>query len=97
MKTRIIIEIESDFHPIYQKDVNGEIDEDEPVTTELEKSFHEIIDLIIRSYVEDNLESEFFDYEQPDYSVEDYDCFSDYGKLNIKITTEELNQEVQER
>jgi len=89
MKTKIIIEIETVFNPIYAKDDNDELEMDCPVTERVEKEFHGLIDSAIRQYVEDVLEDDVFEYDSPEYAVEDYDSFLDYGKVSIKVITEE--------
>lgn len=92
MKTKITIEIESKFTPVYKLDEDGEIDEKEEVTQELEKGFHNAIDSCIRGFIEDSLEDSVFDYDL-EYMVEGRDCFNEYGTMTFNIKTEEMPEE----
>jgi hypothetical protein len=84
MKTRIIIEIETHFRPIY---ADKELEED--VTADFDREVHEVIDDEIRSFIEDSLQNNVFDHEF-EYAVEEFDCFLDYGGADIKIVSEEI-------
>ena len=88
-KTRIVIEIESKFTPIKTIDYEtGELT-DEDVTLEVEKEFHNVIDLEIRQFISEQLEENCFEYDI-DYMVEGRDSFKEYGEMNINIKTEEI-------
>lgn len=89
MKTKIVIEIDTELNPIFPLDDDGEMDMDNPVTKEVEDEIHKMIDQDIRDYIEERLEEEIMDnISEIDYSVEGYDSFTDYGKFKFTITTE---------
>lgn len=92
MKTKITIEIDTEFSPIYPMDSDGEIDEENPATQRVEKEFHKFICQEMESFIEDQLEENVMENEW-EYSVEEYDSFDDYGKISIKIIKDEPKKE----
>jgi len=90
MKSRIVIEIETELNPIYPIKDDDTLDEENPVTEDVEKELHQMIDKYIRDYIEEQLEEEIMDnISEVEYSIEDFDSFSDYGKFHFKVTSGE--------
>ena len=93
MKTRIIIEIESNLNPIYPLKDDDTLDEEKPVTNEVDQDIHKMIDQYIRDYIGERLEEDVMDnISEVEYSVEDFDSFDDYGKFHFNIKTEEAKK-----
>ena len=85
MKTKIIIEIDTKFRTVKDLD-DGE--DSLQLTEELETMFHRQIFKVIEEHITD----EDFAYdvlEDEELAVEGYEDFSDYGKIEIKITKAE--------
>ena len=95
MKTRIIIDVETDFKPFIMKQDDGE---KEDYVKEVEDTFHNKIFEIIENFIidEDNetqnqiiesINQEYFINNEKNEEIKEY---SNLGKVHIVITQEEI-------
>ena len=87
MKSKIIIEINTKFKPLFKYEEEICNSKKHKVTKELEKGFHNFIYKLVEELAteldEDNLDR-FMD--NSDVYFEGFDSFLDYGKVKIDIT-----------
>jgi hypothetical protein len=87
MKTRIIIEIETNFKPIYDDQ-----DREYEITKDAEKEFHEHV----HQYFEEKLtgDEEIVEHVMDAMEIQPkgYDEFNDYGEVTMRITQNKVEE-----
>ena len=94
MKTRIIIDIETEFKKIFEGDDDGMATSVE-CTQEEEERFHKFVKQIIEEVLNEDLDDDYFERFSYDFGVEGYDSFDDYGKIKFEISKQDDKQELQ--